>query len=229
LTVRVKIAAILVLGAVMKAILFDLDGTLVDTAPDLAAAANHVRALNSLPPLPLSDYRRSASAGAGGMLKVATGSTPQDGNNAEQRQQFLAYYREHLAVGSGLFDGIPALLAGLEARGLVWGIVTNKPSRFTTPLLQALSGLEGAGSVVSGDSTPHPKPAPDALLLAAEQLGIRPQDCYYLGDDKRDIDAAKAAGMRSFACAWGYEGEHPLPSWGADVVLAQPLELLAYV
>ena len=204
----------------MKAVLFDLDGTLVDTAPDLGHAANLVRADLGLPPLPDAVYRPVASAGARGLLRVALDLTPEHPDFAEHRERFLAYYRAHLSRASRLFDGMAVTLAQIHARGAVWGVVTNKPSWLTRPLMDELELSAQAACIVSADDVPRPKPAPDSLLLACEQLKLRVQDCVYVGDDKRDIDAARAAGMYSIAIGWGYCGDGgPIETWGADDIL----------
>lgn len=209
-----------------KAWLFDLDGTLVDTAPDLGYAANQVRAELGLAPLPLLDYRPAASSGARGLLRIALGLTPEDADFPQRRDSFLAHYRANLSRSACLFPGMAEFLLALELRGLPWGVVTNKPGWLTQPLMRDLHLDTRAACILSGDSTPHPKPAPDALLLACEQLGLRPADCVYVGDDLRDIEAARAAKMRSVAAGWGYEGSTPLAQWGADHLAATTSELL---
>lgn len=199
-----------------KAWLFDLDGTLVDTAPDLGHAANHVRAEVGLPPLPLIDYRPAASSGARGLLGVGLGISPDHADYPQRRDSFLAHYRANLSKHSKPFPGIAEFLLALDLQGLRWGVVTNKPAWLTQPLMQELNLAARAACIVSGDSTPHPKPASDPLLLACEQLQLKPRDCVYVGDDLRDIAAARAAHMRSVAAGWGYEGATPIAQWGAD-------------
>lgn len=202
-------------------VLFDLDGTLADTASDLGAAANHVRETQGLAPLPLTTYRPAASAGARGLLGVALGITPEHADFARHREAFLAYYREHLCVHTVLFEGIAELLVMLEQRGCSWGVVTNKPRWLTQPLMAALALDARAVCCVSGDDAPRPKPAPDTLLLACEQAGLAPAQCWYVGDDLRDIEAGRTAGMRTVAADWGYLGTGgPIHSWGADHVVA---------
>lgn len=199
-----------------KAWLFDLDGTLVDTAPDLGHAANHVRAECGLPPLPLIDYRPAASSGARGLLGVGLGITPDHPEFPVRRDSFLAHYRANLARHSKPFPGISALLVAMELKGVRWGVVTNKPGWLTQPLMQELGLATRAACIVSGDSTPHPKPAPDPILLACTQMALKPSECVYVGDDLRDIQAAKAAKMRSVAAGWGYEGSTAIADWNAD-------------
>ena len=212
----------------MRAVLFDFDGTLADTAPDLGAALNRMLVDRGRPALPVEKVRTYASSGARGLLSVGFGKTPQDSDYEAMREEFLANYRAAICVHTRLFAGIEELLAALESRSLTWGIVTNKAIGLTTPLVAQL-GLAGrAGCVVGGDSTPHLKPHPASLLLAAEQIGMKPSECCYLGDDLRDIQAAKAAGMFSVAVEYGYSGtENGGPrGWNAEAVIGQPLDLL---
>lgn len=212
-------------SALPRAILFDLDGTLADTAPDLAAAVNLLRTARGLEPTPYSVLRPTASAGARGMIGAAFGLTPADEGYEELRLQWFDNYQNAMAVHSTLFDGVPELLKGIVEAGMSWGIVTNKPARFTDPLV-GMIGLHEAGCVVSGDTTPHPKPHPGGLLEAARRLGVAPELCWYVGDDQRDVEAGRAAGMLTVACAWGYCGAVEPATWGADYLLASPAELL---
>lgn len=214
----------------MSAVLFDLDGTLVDTAPDLGHAANHVRALQGLPPLPLDAYRPVASAGARGLIGLALGINPDEPAFATLRDAFLEHYRAHLANHSALFPGMGALLRTLEARGQPWGVVTNKPAWLTRPLMAAL-GLDTRAAVcVSADEARAPKPAPDALLLACERLHLAPQVCLYVGDDRRDIEAGHAAGLYTVAAGWGYIGSGgPLETWQADAIAWRVADLHAHL
>ncbi|MGQ0700438.1 MAG: phosphoglycolate phosphatase [Panacagrimonas sp.] len=199
-----------------KAWLFDLDGTLVDTAPDLGHAANLVRAECGLPPLPLIDYRPEASSGARGLLRIALGTTPDHPDYPIRRDSFLAHYRANLSRATKPFPGIAELLLALELKGLRWGLVTNKPGWLTQPLMFDLGLASRAACIVSGDSTPKPKPAPDPLLLACKQLDLKPGECVYVGDDQRDIESARAAKMPSVAAGWGYMGSTAVADWGAD-------------
>ncbi len=209
-----------------RAVLFDLDGTLADTAPDLAAALNRLRADQSLGALPLEQLRPFASAGARGLVHVGFGAKPGDGEYASLREAFLEYYAERTCVETRLFPGVAELLEEFARRSIAWGVVTNKATRFTERILGAL-GLAPA-CVVCGDSTPHLKPHPAPMRLAAEQLALSVQDCVVLGDDLRDIQAAHAAGMRAIAVHWGYH--HPdsgAPgTWQADGEISQPRDLL---
>jgi N-acetyl-D-muramate 6-phosphate phosphatase len=211
-----------------RAILFDLDGTLADTAPDLAAAVNRLRTDRGLEPTAYELLRPTASAGARGMIGAAFGLQPEDDGFVELRDRFLTYYENAMDVHSSLFPGVETLLDGLADAGLAWGIVTNKAARFTEPLMP-LIGLDHAGCVISGDTTPHPKPHPAPLLEAARRLGIAPEDCWYVGDDLRDIQGGRAAGMVTVACQWGYCGETEPVTWGADHLVDTPQALLALV
>lgn len=210
-----------------RAMLFDLDGTLADTAPDLAAAANRMRALRGLAPVPLELLRPVASHGARGLLRVAFEKTPEHTDYNAMRDEFLSCYEAALAVHSRLFDGMPEVLDALERRGIAWGIVTNKAMRFTDPLATLLGLSPRAGAIVGGDTTPFSKPDPAPLLHAARLLELAPTDCIYVGDDLRDIVAGRAAGMYTVAAGWGY-GSAPA-DWEADTVLADPRELLTLI
>ena len=212
-----------------RAVLFDLDGTLADTAPDLAAAVNRMCVEQGHEPLPLERLRPFASAGARGLLQAAFGIKPADAEYAALRETFLEYYAERVCERTALFPGIAELLAELEARGIAWGIVTNKATRFTGSIVTAL-GLK-PDCVACGDTTPHLKPHPASLLHASGQMRIPPTQCTYLGDDLRDMKAAQAAGMRAIAVEWGYH--HPDSgspgSWQAAAVIAHPLELIPHL
>jgi 2-phosphoglycolate phosphatase len=211
-----------------RAILFDLDGTLADTAPDLAAAVNRLRTDRGLEPTPYAVLRPTASAGARGMIGAAFGLTPADEGYEALRLEWFDNYQRAIAEHSTLFGGVTELLAGLTRSGVEWGIVTNKPARFTDPLLPQI-GLAHAGCIISGDTTAHAKPHPEPLLEAARRLGIAPQDCWYAGDDLRDIEAGRAAGMVTIACAWGYCGAIEPANWQADHLLDTPVDLLELV
>jgi phosphoglycolate phosphatase len=211
--------------AAPHAILFDLDGTLADTAPDLAAAVNRLRVERGLEPTPYELLRPVASAGARGLVGAAFGVKPGDEEFEALRDAFLVSYEANLAVDSRLFDGVDALLAHLQNRGIGWGVVTNKAARYTDALVPQI-GLGHAGCVISGDTTPHPKPHPAPLLEAARRLGLEPQQCWYVGDDLRDILAGQAAGMTTVAAAWGYCGHSEPQAWNADLLAESPLHLI---
>ena len=205
--------------------MFDLDGTLADTAPDLAAAVNRLRTDRGLVPTPYAQLRPTASAGARGMIGAAFGLGPGDVGFDTLRTQWFEYYQNAMAVHSTLFGGVQELLDGIGKAGMQWGIVTNKPARFTDVLVPQI-GLGHAACVVSGDTTAHPKPHPLPLLEAARRLGVDAGHCWYVGDDLRDVEAGKAAGMVTVACAWGYCGAIEPASWGADYLLDTPTDLL---
>jgi phosphoglycolate phosphatase len=214
----------------IRAVLFDLDGTLADTAPDLGGALNRLLTELGRPTLPLEASRPLTSSGARGMLKAGLGLTPDHAEYEGLRLRFLELYEANLCRDTQLFDGIPELLDALESRSLPWGIVTNKAERFTLPLLRALQ-LDGrTACVVGGDTAPRPKPHPDPLLHAAARLGLPTAACLYVGDDLRDVQAARAAGMPVLAAAYGYLGEDADPTlWQADAVIAHPLEVLNHM
>jgi 2-phosphoglycolate phosphatase len=211
----------------VRAVLFDLDGTLADTAPDLGGAVNRLRERRGMAALPIAALRPVASSGARGMLGVAFGAKPGDVGYDALRDEFLSEYEAALDCDSRLFDGVPALLTALQARGTPWGIVTNKASRFTGPVVEGLRLREGAAVVIAGDTTPHAKPHPAPLLEACARLGVAPSDAIYVGDDLRDVQAAHAAGMPAVAAGWGYLGEgQRVGDWCADAVIDAPGDLL---
>lgn len=214
----------------IKAVLFDLDGTFADTAPDLGAALNHVLALHDLPPLPLEIIRPQASHGSVGLLGLGFGITPDDPRFAALRDEFLAHYTAHICDHTTLFEGMGELIDAIEQRQLPWGIVTNKPHRFTRPLMQALGYANRAGCLVSGDTCAHAKPHPLPMLHAAQLLGIAAEHCLYLGDDKRDMEAANAASMHGIIAQYGYiDPLATLDTWQAKGSVQAPLDLLRYI
>lgn len=212
------------------AVLFDLDGTLVDSAPDLAGAVNDLRARHGLAPLPYESLRPLAGAGARGMVGAGFGVGPGDSQFPELRQAFLDLYQQRLLRTSQVFDAIPAVLDGVERAGRPWGVVTNKAGHLAEPLLLGLALRQRASVVVAGDTTPHTKPHPAPLLHAAQALGLRADRCVYVGDDARDVQAGQAAGMTTVAAAWGYLGLHAdVSRWGADHVASSPTALLNWL
>jgi len=211
----------------IQAVLLDLDGTLADTAPDLAYALNQVRAAHGLPPLPLATTRPVTSNGVRGLLKVGFDITPEHADYATLRDKFLALYNANLCRETRLFPGMSELLAELERRGVLWGVVTNKPQRFTEPLLDRLGVRHRAACVISGDSVGQIKPHPAPLLAAAKAIGVAPPACLYFGDDQRDVIAARAAGMPVAVAKFGYLNGGDPASWGADALLDHPLDLIA--
>lgn len=211
----------------IRAVLFDLDGTLIDSAPDLGAAADAMRTARGMPSLPLEMYRPMAGAGARGMLGVAFGLTPEAPEFATLREEFFCNYEARMTRSTIVFDGVAQLVANLLQRGLRWGIVTNKSQRFTNPLVASIADFSSAAVVVSGDTTPHSKPHPEPLLFAARSLGVLPAQCLYVGDDERDIQAGKSAGMATVAATYGYLGSQTDTSrWAADAEINSPTQLL---
>ncbi len=214
----------------IEAVLFDLDGTFADTAPDLAAALNHVRGLHKLPPIPLALSRLQASHGSAGLIKLGFGLAPDDPGFPALRDALLAHYSAHICEQTKLFAGMAELINTLEQRGLPWGIVTNKPQRFTLPLMEALGYAERAACLVSGDTCAHAKPHPQPLLHAATSMNISPQNCLYIGDDKRDMTAGNAAGMKTVIALFGYiDPAADLKTWDANASIDTPMDLLAYL
>lgn len=214
----------------IQLVLLDLDGTLADTAPDLAAAANRMRMSRGIEPLPLAELRPFVSHGARGMVGRAFNVSPADGRYESLRQEFLREYEAALCVDSALFPGMDDTLERLENSGIKWGVVTNKPARFTQPLLQALRLSERMACAVSGDTTPFSKPHPAPLLHALNGAGIAAAAAIYVGDDRRDIEAGRAARMRTVVASYGYLGkEVPYQDWGADDVIHAPPELLSLI
>ena len=213
------------------AVLFDLDGTLIDSAPDLAGAADDMRAARGLARLGLAHLRPMVGAGARGMVGRAFGVTPDDAAFAALRDEFLQRYQDRMTQQTVLFDGVSAMLARLAAHRLRWGIVTNKAERFALPLVDRLGlAAAGAAAVVCGDTTAHSKPHPEPLYEAARRLGVAPAACSYVGDDLRDVQAGHAAGMQTVAAAWGYLGlGDPIDAWGADRIIRRPADLLNHL
>jgi phosphoglycolate phosphatase len=208
-----------------RAVLFDLDGTFADTAPDLGRTINLMRAARGLAPVALADTRRVTSLGARGLLGVGFGIGPEHADYAAMREEFLRLYEMNLCQDTVLFPGIAALVDALEARRIIWGIVTNKAERYAKPLLQQLGYGTRAACIIGGDTTGHLKPHPEPLLAAARAIGIAAQDCIYVGDDQRDIEAGRAAGMRTVAVRFGYlNGSNP-ETWGADSLVSSPAEI----
>ncbi len=216
------------MGAVAtQAVLFDLDGTLIDSAPDLGAAADQMRTDRGLASLPLERYRPMAGSGARGMLGVAFGITPDAPEFESLREEFFVKYEARMLRNTQVFDGVAELVEAIRARGLRWGVVTNKSVRFTGPLTRSIPLFDTARAIVSGDTTPYSKPHPEPLFEAARQLGVPPGACVYVGDDERDIMAGRAAGMRTVAATYGYMGEQAeVARWDADAAIASPMELL---
>jgi len=211
----------------IAAILFDLDGTLIDSAPDLGAAADQMRLVRGLPSLPFELYRPLAGAGARGMLGVAFGVDPLDAAYETLREEFFVNYEGCMTQRTVAFDGVPELIEQIQQRNLLWGVVTNKATRFTVPLTRAMPLFASARAIVSGDTTPHAKPHPEPLLEAARRIGVAPEECLYVGDDERDVVAGLAAGMKTVAATYGYLGNKAeVGGWGAHAQINSPMALL---
>ena len=211
----------------VEAVLWDLDGTLVDTAPDLVSVLNTLLATRGLPPVPFAVGRNEVSNGALGLIRLGLGSQGSAEETEVLRQEFLDTYTQQICIRSQVFKGLEDILTTLAKPGTGWGIVTNKPHAMTQPLLKALGLLHRSGCVVSGDRLPQRKPDPAPLRLGAQELGVPPERCVYVGDAPRDIDAGRAAGMATIAASYGYIRSIDDPhSWGASVVIRRPTELL---
>jgi len=209
-----------------KLVLFDLDGTLLDSAPDMLAAVNALRETHGEPPMLLAALRPHVSRGARAMLAAGFPGLDADAREA-QVPSFLAAYQRELARHGGPFEGIEALLSALEDAGSRWGIVTNKPEYLARALMPLLDWDARCAVLVGGDTLPVRKPDPLPLLHAAHVVGIEPGDCAYVGDDERDIVAARAAGMPSVAALWGYRLDEDDPvAWQADAMVERPVDLL---
>jgi phosphoglycolate phosphatase len=214
----------------INTILFDLDGTLVDTAPDLGHALNIQLERHGKVPLSDAAIRPFASHGSRGLIGLGFGITPKDDNFIIMRDEYLAIYDTVFTRSPILLPGIAELLQVIENKGLKWGIVTNKPRRFTQPLIENMALHERAACVVSGDDAPKPKPSPETLLLACKHVGTKPESCMYVGDAERDIQAGKAAGMKTVVALFGYIDVTDRPhEWGADALIKTPNELLDFL
>ena len=214
----------------IQAVLFDLDGTLIDSAPDLGAAADKMRTDRGLAALPLERYRPLAGSGARGMLGVAFGISPDHPEFPELREEFFINYERAMTVRTMAFEGVAEMIVRLAALDLRWGVVTNKSVRFAAPLTAAMPLFATSGALVCGDTTPHSKPHPEPLLEAARRLGVAPQRCVYVGDDERDMIAGRAAGMRTVAATYGYLGDQAdTMRWNADASIDVPAALLPLI
>jgi phosphoglycolate phosphatase len=208
-----------------KALLFDLDGTLLDTAPDFVTALNKQLGLHGHGPLPDSAVRTSVTNGSIGLIQTGFGLNPDHQDFEPLREEFLELYFANLADKTVMFDGLAQVLEQCTQQDIPWGIVTNKPSRYTDAVLQQLP-LQGAATVICRDHVAQPKPHPESMFLACKEIGIAPADCLYVGDHIRDIEAGRAAGMRTIAAAWGYiEAGQNIHRWNADWVVEQSQQL----
>lgn len=211
----------------VRAVLFDLDGTLIDSAPDLGAAADAMRLSRGMMSKPAAEYRPHVGSGARGMLQVAFGMDALHRDYEKYKEEFFVHYESCLTQRTRPFDGVDQLVAALLQRGMRWGVVTNKAQRFTSPITQFMGLFTSAATVISGDTTPHAKPHPEPLLEAARRMSLLPEHCVYVGDDERDIRAGRSAGMGTVAARYGYLGAGAdVASWGADAEVSSPLEVL---
>lgn len=214
----------------IRTVLFDLDGTLADTAPDLAAALNRLLAEAGRAPLPFERIRPVVSHGSPALIRIGFALAPGEPGYAERRARLLEIYAQDLCRETRLFPGVPELLAALRARGIAWGIVTNKPAFLTDPLVERLGLPHPPVCVVSGDTTNNKKPHPEPMLHACRIAAAKPEDCLYVGDAERDVRAGRDAGMRTLVALFGYIGENESPSrWGADALIRSPLEVLDWI
>ncbi len=217
-------------GATTRGVLFDLDGTLVDSAPDLALALNLLRAEMGLRPLPFAQIRPEVSNGGTALIRLGFRRGPDDAEFEPLRRRFLELYQQNLTTHTRLFPGMEELLESLEQEGIRWGVVTNKPGWLTDPLLEQLDLARRAACVVSGDTLAQCKPHPAPLLYASHRIGCSPAECIYLGDARRDIEAGRSAGMRTLVALFGYIGEEEDPRrWKADGMIRQPQQALEWL
>jgi len=213
-----------------SAVLFDLDGTLVDTAPALAFALNTLLQEQDLAPLDYEDIRPAASHGSVALLKLAFSISPEDDNFKSLQQRFIEIYQQNIDRETALFEGMEEVITKLEENKITWGIVTNKPAFLTDPLVEKLGLADRAACVVSGDTTAHSKPHPAPMLHACNLINRNPKDCLYIGDAKRDIEAGKNARMKTITARWGYLSEHDKPeNWQADAIIDHPREILQWI
>lgn len=214
----------------IEAVLFDLDGTLADTAPDLARTVNMMLANRGLAPVALESVRRHVSQGARGMIMSAFAIGTGHPDFSAMRDEFLDLYAGNLCIDSRLFPGMESLLAHLEDESIAWGVVTNKMERLAKPLIESLGLGQRAAIVVGGDTCARAKPFPDPLLFAAASMGIAPRNVLYVGDDERDVRAARAAGMPVVVAGYGYLGDGPPPAmWDADAILDSVADLERWI
>ena len=214
----------------IQAVLFDLDGTLIDSAPDLGAAVDKMRVDRGMSSLPLAHYRPMAGAGARGMIALAFGYTPDHPDYEAMKEEFFRNYESCMTERTFAFEGVAQMIAALVGAKLPWGVVTNKSKRFAEPLTQVMPLFQSSAVLICGDTTPHAKPHPEPLLEAARRLGLDPSTCIYVGDDERDILAGHAAHMKTVAAAYGYLGaQGDVEKWQADAQIQSPSELASLI
>lgn len=211
----------------VRAVLFDLDGTLIDSAPDLGAAADQMRSSRGMPPKNPEDYRPHVGSGARGMLHVAFGMDAHHADYEQYKNEFFVHYASCMLERTRPFDCVDLLVTELLQRGLSWGVVTNKAQRFTHPIIHSMAVFATASAVICGDTTPYAKPHPEPLLEAARRMSLSPMQCIYVGDDERDIRAGRSAGMGTVAARYGYLGAGAdVANWGADAEVSSPMQVL---
>ncbi len=214
----------------VTAILFDLDGTLVNSAPDLAFALNSILQEHDRKPVPFEDIRPMAGHGSRGLLGLGFGVTPEDESYPALQKRFLEIYEANLSRQTTLFDGMEEVLNAIESKNMTWGIITNKPSFLTQPVVDALGLSQRASCIVSGDTTAHSKPHPAPMLYACDKINIPPEQCLYIGDAKRDIDAGQSVNMQTVAVRYGYLSKHDIiEDWQADAIIDYPSEILQWI
>lgn len=214
----------------IKAVLFDLDGTFADTAPDLAYALNCVLQEQNHNPIPLETIRLKTSDGSHALIKLGFGIDQSSIEFDSLKERLLEIYSDNIAKNTRLFSGIEELLKKFQDMGIAWGIVTNKPERLTNPLMDELGITQRTPCIVSGDTTAHSKPHPESLLYGAKLLGVSAEQCLYVGDAQRDVEAANRAGMKSLIALFGYIGpDDKTDEWGADGKINTPLEVLNWL
>jgi len=214
----------------IRAVLFDLDGTLLDTAPDLADALNYVLQLEQRAPLPFEVIRPAVSNGAAGLMQLGFGASLEEAKSERLRKELIAFYEENICNKTTLFDGMRELLDTLRQRGIIWGIVTNKPAYLTDPLMDQLGLSSLAGCIISGDTTAFSKPHPEPLFAACREIDRTPDECLYVGDAKRDIEAGIRAGMKTIIANYGYIASiQATENWGANGSIEHPEVLLSWL
>ena len=214
----------------IKTVLFDLDGTLVDTAPDMAAALDVLCAEENQPALPYDQVRPVVSNGSVALIRLAFGNLDDEHRLAYLKQRYLEIYQHNLCIASALFEGIDRVLDHIEHNGLNWGVVTNKPGWLTLPLMDSLQLVKRAATIVSGDTTNNSKPHPDPMHHACNEADTNAAECLYVGDARRDVEAGRNAGMKTLVAGYGYiEAAEDVTTWGADGVISAPEEILLYL
>lgn len=214
----------------IKTVLFDLDGTLIDTAPDMAAALTVLCKEENQPLLSYAQVRPVVSNGSAALVKLAFGKLDDEKRLMHLKQRYLEIYEQNICIDSALFKGIEAVLDHIENHGLNWGVVTNKPGWLTLPLMKSLRLTQRAATIVSGDTTPNSKPHPDPMHHACEEAESESQECMYVGDARRDIEAGRNAGMKTLVANYGYiETGEDVTTWGADAVVNEPKDILRYI